>query len=107
MAVDKAALLAPRFAEEDVEIPGVGSVRIRSLSRAEALEVRGTELPYAEMERKLLAMTLVDPVLTEDEVGAWQAASPAMELEPVARAAARLCGMEVTAPKEAVKRFRE
>ena len=44
------------------------------------------------MEKKLLSLAMVDPKLTEEEVGEWQAASAAGELEPV-RAIMELSGL--------------
>lgn len=105
--VTKSALLAKRFGVHDVEVKGVGIVQVRPLSRAEALELQGVELPVAEIERRLLAKALVSPKLTEDEVGRWQANSPADEIEPVANEIARLSGMVSEAAKEAVKTFRD
>lgn len=105
--IDKAALFEPRLPEEDVTIEGVGCVRIRSLSRAEVLAIKGVEMPYSEMECKLLAASLVDPVLTAEEVAKWQAASTAAELEPVTKAIMRLSGLEEDTAKQAVKRFRD
>jgi hypothetical protein len=106
MAVSKADLLKKRFGVEDVEIPGVGTVQVRPLSRAEALEVEGKEMSAAEMDRKLLAFGLVEPKLTEDEVAELQANTPAGLMQPVVKAIVRMSGMEQTAPKEAVKQFR-
>ena len=103
--IDKAALFAPRLPEEDHEIPGLGTVRIRSLSRTEVLGIRGKSLPVDEMERRLLAAALVAPALTEKEVGQWQAASAAGELEPVTKAIMRLSGLQEESAKEAVQRF--
>jgi hypothetical protein len=106
-AVDKAALFVNRLPQEDVEVPGVGTVRVRSLSRAEVMALQGTERPTPlELERKFLVTCLVDPVLTEDEVRQWQEASSAGEIEPVTRVISRLSGMDEKAAKEAVKRFR-
>lgn len=106
MTIDKSALFTARLPEEEVEIPGVGTVRIRSLSRAEVLGIRGKDVPVDEMERHLLALSLVEPKLTEKEAGQWQAASAAGELEPVTKAIMRLSGLEEATAKEAVKRFR-
>jgi hypothetical protein len=111
--VDKDLLLKPRLAEADVEIPGLGTVRVRALSRAEVLLVRkatdnaeGIDGPRAlVLERKMLATAMVDPVLTEAEVGQWQQASAAGELEPVTRRIQELSGMLETSAKEAVKEF--
>lgn len=107
----KELLFKSRLAEADVTIPGVGIVRVRALSRAEVLLVRkATDLagdvdgPRAlVLERKMVAAAMVDPVLTESEVGRWQAASAAGELEPVSEAIQRLSGMLPTAAKEAYR----
>lgn len=107
MTISKDALFTPRLPEEEFEITGVGAVRIRSLSRAEMLRIRGKELAVDEMERRLLAASLVAPKLTEDDVRKWQEASVAGELEPLTKAIMRLSGLEATAPKEAVQRFRD
>lgn len=104
--LDKALLLTARLPEGEHEIPGVGVVRFRALTRGEALQIVGVELPYDEMERRLLSMALVDPVLTTEEVRAWQQASPAGELEPICEAIQKLSGLEEAAAKGAYQRFR-
>lgn len=105
--VDKNALFARRLPERDIEIPGVGTVRVRALTREEALTVRGREMPVDEMERCLLEAALVAPVLTKGEVRLWQQACPAGELEPVTNAILDLSGMTADAPKEEMKQFRD
>lgn len=105
--IDKAALLAKRFGVEDVEIPGVGTVQIRPLSRAEGLALQGAELDVAEMERRLVSLAMISPQLTEDEVRQWQENSPVGELEPITEEIIRLSGMDKAAAKEAYKQFRE
>lgn len=104
--VDKEALFQPNFAEQDVEIPGRGTVRVRAMSRADVLEIRDEELPVAEMERKLVSAAMVEPELTEDEVRRWQEASTAGELEPITEVIMQLSGLEQDAPKRAMKKFR-
>jgi hypothetical protein len=107
----KELLFKSRLAEADVAIPGVGTVRVRALSRAEALMVRkATDLagdvdgPRAlVLERKMVATAMVNPVLSESEVARWQRASAAGELEPVTDAIQRLSGMLPTAAKEAYR----
>jgi hypothetical protein len=103
----KELLFKSRLAEDDVQIPGVGTVRVRALSRAEVLLVRkATDLagdvdgPRAlVLERKMVAAAMVHPPLTEAEVGRWQNASAAGELEPVTEAIQRLSGMLPTSAK--------
>jgi hypothetical protein len=106
--VDKDLLFKARLPEDDVEIPGVGTVRVRGLSRHEMLvagrqESRGVEA----MERLMLHFAMVDPVLTEDEVARWQKCSPANELSPVVTRINELSGIGKDAQKEAYKSLRD
>ena len=116
MAFDKEQLLKPRLPEAEVELPGVGTVRVRGLSRGEVLnmqkatdiEARNMDGPrYLIIERKMIAKAMVDPELSEDEVQNWQMNSPAGELEPVTKKIQELSGMSEAAEKEAVKTFRD
>lgn len=104
--ITKEALAAPRLEEDTVTLP-VGAVRVRALSRAEALRLKGRDYAEDEFERVLLAAAMVEPKLTEDDVRAWQEASPAGELEPVTTAVLRLSGMAKAAAKEAMTSFRD
>ena len=108
----KAKLLAPRcdtahgFPEREVELPGLGTVRVRGLSRAEHARASNTDNPsYAE--RRAIATALIDPVMTEQEVATWQRRSPAGELAPVVLAIMELSGATPQAPKEAYKSLRD
>lgn len=106
--MDKNKLFSRRIAEDDVEIPGVGTVRIRALSREEALAVRDKRMPIEQLERKVLSAAMVDPKLTADEVAQWQAASSAGEIERVMHAILELSGMKIDdrPDKEAYQQFR-
>lgn len=100
--MDKALLKKARLAEEDVELPGVGVIRVRALSRAEALRVTDTEMPVTRMEQLLLSMAMVDPEMSEQDVAEWQAAASAGELEPVTEVIKRLSGLAEKAAKSGV-----
>ncbi|MCG3757371.1 hypothetical protein [Amycolatopsis sp. Poz14] len=100
--MDKQALFAKRLEERDVDVPGVGTVRVRSLSRAEALSLRGKEMGAVKMERVLLSLAMVHPRLTEDEVKQWQEAAPAGELNTVQEVILDLSGMNKEAAKSDV-----
>lgn len=104
MGFDKELLFKSRLPEADVEVPGVGTIRVRGLSRDEALRVRGTS-DVATIERRMIALGCVDPVLTEDEVKRWQMACPAGELEPITATITELSGMMEGAAKEAYREF--
>lgn len=88
---DKDKLFERSLPEEDVPTP-LGTMRVRGLSQAEAHMVEQTKGSEAR-ERCILSLGLVDPVLTEAEVGQWQNARPAGEVTKVALKVAELSGM--------------
>lgn len=108
--MDKEKLLAARHdtdsgqLEEPVELPDLGTVVVRGLSRAEARIVQDIEDESAS-ERKMIALGMIAPQLTEDEVGVWQSVSDAMEMEPVVNAITRLSGLARDAGKQAYRDF--
>lgn len=105
--MDKAALFTERIPRAEVEIPGIGTVTVRGLSRYELqLTGKGTEDPSL-IERRMLAYALVDPELTEAEVETWQRVAPAGELAPVTEAIRDLSGLKPGANKEAYKSLRD
>lgn len=105
--MDKAALLAPRLPHDDIDIPGVGTVRVRGLTREE-LHLTGQRQTegVAATERLVLHLGMVDPALTEDEVGEWQRNAPAMEVQPVLNRINELSGIGREFAKEAYKSLR-
>lgn len=104
--MDKELLFKARLPEADVDIEGVGTVRVRGLSRMEALLLNKIDDVEAK-ERRILVYGLVDPVLTDAEVRRWQQASVAGELEPVTRVIAELSGILPESAKEAYKSLRD
>lgn len=104
MTIDKELLFKSRLPEADVEVPGIGIMRVRGLSRTEALHCRDTS-DIVTVERRMIALGLVDPVLTEGEVKRWQENSPASELEELTLRISELSGMTEGAAKAAYKEF--
>lgn len=107
MAADLKFLTSNRIDVCDVQIAEDANgkpitVKVRGLTRQEMLDVPTSD-GSAVAERWSLARCVIDPVLTEDEVAAWQAAAPASELETVARAINRLSGIEAGQLKERYK----
>ena len=107
MAFDKELLFKSRLPEDDVEIDGVGTVRVRGLSREEALRVSKFAGDVVAIERYIVSTALLDPVLTEDEVAMWQKASPGGELEPITDKISQLSGMNEGAAKETYREFEQ
>lgn len=107
--MDKSVLFKDRLQEADVKVPGVGTVRVRALTRAEVLLVRkATDSENMDgdrilvLEKKLIAKAMVDPVLTESEVGQWQNKATADELDPVLTKIQELSGLLPGASKSGV-----
>lgn len=86
--MDKESLFKPRLEERDVEIDGVGTVRVRALSRDELAEVReeyadddGELTDRRGFEYGLVAAALVDPAdMTPEDVALWAKAAPSGEV---------------------------
>jgi hypothetical protein len=105
--VDKEALFKARLPEEEYELPGLGVLRIRGLSRGEVLAAQHDDPRLAVFERRLLAKGIVDPKLTETDVGRWQEASPAGEMEPLIKRIERLSGIGGEIAKDTYESFRD
>jgi hypothetical protein len=107
--IDKSQLTAKREeSTRDVELPTLGgSVRVRGLTRAEALRVQGKQMDALEAERKLLHLAMVEPLMSEEDVRQWQHVAPAGELQPIQDAILTMSGLTADAVKEAVKSFRD
>lgn len=109
--LDKSTLLGKRLTEKDVEVPNVGTVRVRAISRAQALALgvipngQPVTIDLAEAEQKLLSAAMVEPTLTREEVKEWQANSAAGEINVVFMAIIRLSGLAADLPKDVVKQF--
>lgn len=103
--MDKSLLKKSRIVEELVEIPDVGTVRVRALNRTQAHAVQGVEMSNVEAEKLLLSLALVDPVMTPEEVEEWQNNSSAGEIMPVVNTILRISGMEQNAAKSDVSKI--
>lgn len=67
--VSKETLLAAALEERDVEL-SMGTVRVRALSRGEVYRAQSRP-DEAKAEIAFLALSLVEPAMTEDEAAAW------------------------------------
>jgi hypothetical protein len=104
MSVDLDKLLGPRadtptgLPEDDVEVPSMGTVRVRGLSREEVFETQKAKDTQAH-ERKILRLGMIDPAMTEGQAAVWQKVSPAGEIEPVVDKIRALSGLSEGADK--------
>lgn len=104
--MDKAALLAAAagaLPTEEVPIPGVGTVTVRGLSRAESLIVGKAQGDPTATERTMLRLGMVEPKMTEGDLREWLAVAPNAHVDPISKAIARLSGMLEDSAKAAYK----
>jgi hypothetical protein len=93
-------ILAKRTKVQTVTIPDVGDVKVRALTREEVLGIHGEgEMDVSAMEQKLIAVALVEPQLSAEDVAEWYSSAPAGELNPVTEAITKLSGLSVDAAK--------
>lgn len=100
--ISKEALLQQRFGVETYHIGGVGTVKVRSLTRGEALQVVGVERDKRDLEAQILAWSMVEPAITEEDARLWMDNSPAGELQALTQFITRLSGLSDGAPKSGV-----
>ncbi len=100
--MDKRELLKSRLNTAEIDVPGVGTIQVRGLSRSEVLDLGNVD-GVLLVERKTLFYGLVDPKLTEDEVAEWQSLTTGSELNPIVETIIELSGLGSGAVKTAYK----
>jgi hypothetical protein len=89
--------------EEDYELPGVGWIRIRGLSRAEFMEAgKRYGQDMAAQERFILSRCVIIPRVTEADAGHWQQASGINEINKLAMHINEMSGLSEGADKSGV-----
>mgnify|MGYP001576459483 CR=1 FL=1 len=110
MAINKDELFVSVVPEEDVELKGKGSVRVRALTRGElhranaaAAGKNGNNNPNAARDMEMLAVHfgMIDPHLNIEEVKEWASIAAVGEFQKVVKAIMRLS--EVGEDEEEVK----
>lgn len=102
--MNKEELFIPDVDEEKVPLLRGGVVRIRSLSRLEVLHIRDTAFPTkAAYEQHVLALVMMDPVMTAEDVAQWQKNSKPKEIEHVMEEVVKVSGLGQGADKSDVQ----
>lgn len=103
--MDKAVLLKGYLPEADVELPsGAGTVRVRGLSRIEAIRMNKAiekDTEAQESEDLAIAIGMIDPRMTEAEVRDWRGNTVAADIQAVAVKISQLSNMDEKAGKDA------
>ena len=97
--LDRNDLLVRRLLEEDVDIPDVGTVRVRGLSRGEVFDLRGDDISLAELEIRTLAACLIEPVISVDDAREWYYGAPQNETGLVLERIRKLSALDEGAQK--------
>jgi hypothetical protein len=102
--LSKESLLARTLPQQDVDLAD-GTVRVRALSRTEAVHVAtfGNDVNAAEVF--IITCALIEPQLTEDEVRGWRDVAPTGEIDAVANTVLELSGLTPAAAEAALHRF--
>jgi hypothetical protein len=95
-------LAGPRARQDTVDVDG-GTVTVRGLTRAEAVQVAACDDGSPEQEQTVLRLGLVDPQLDETDVKAWYGVALAGDIQTVCLAIQAMSGMDPGAPKEVTK----
>ena len=102
--MDKEKLFQPFLGEAEVVLDGgVGTVRVRGLSRWEAVTVQKYGNDVGKQERFILSVGVIDPQLDESDIVKWYKNRPAGEIQRVLSAIEDLSGMREDAVKSAIK----
>jgi len=105
--MDKTKLLADRVTGlvGEYDVPGVGVIKFRALSRWEMIQAGKFE-DNLQQERFILAAAMLDPKMGEDDVAAWQKNSIPGEINEVAKQVNALSGIGPDSQKEQYKSVR-
>ncbi len=106
MSVDKASLLALTLPQDSVEVPGLGSVTVRGLSRAEVVRLQGECATPDELENETLAAGMVEPALSVEEAATFRANAPSDVVRAISDPILALSGLGRGQQTEKERRFR-
>lgn len=104
--VDVNALTSQRALKtEEISLEGIGTIKVRALTRAESHEVSDAKTEV-DKEKTILRWGMVDPEMSYQDVDNWMAAAPADQLQLVTLTISHLSGMLDGEGKQMYERFR-
>lgn len=103
--ISKDAFLKASLPESEFNVPGLGTIRLRGLSRAEV--VRFAELDFDGREVHTLACGIVAPELTEDEVREWRSTVVSRTVRLINDEIIKLSALNENAVGDAKRSFQE
>jgi len=97
--VSKDAFLKGHLPEADIEVPEIGVIRIRGLSRSESL--RTVDMDSDVREAQVLAWGIIEPALTVEDAETWRSNATGGVVAAVVHEILLLSGM-IDPPKAVV-----
>jgi len=88
---------------QEVEIPGVGTILIRTLRRNEVM--MASDRKSKDIEPFLLSRAIVEPRMSISQVRTWLENAPSGMVQPLVDLVQELSGLTDKAGKESVERF--
>lgn len=101
LILSKETLLKSGLPEETITVDGLGTVRVRSLSRAEFLRIRQADGEGWEIG--IVACGLVEPALSEEEVRDWHGRVAPRIFDDLAAEILRVSGLRKATADPAVE----
>jgi hypothetical protein len=95
-------ILGRKVGHGELNIEGFGTVGIRALTMAEAVEVRALE-GRAEQVYLIISLGMIDPPMTLADVEQWASSDAAGPLNAISEGIAVISGMSEGAGKDAYK----
>lgn len=107
--IDKELFLKARIPERVVDIPDVGEVRLRGLTRAEAKRVQELLQPESkeDADAVMLSLCMVQPEISPSEAAAWLEEASLQEASLLLAACLDLSGLTEEAAKKTYEQFRD
>lgn len=104
--MDREALLKGLTPEREVEL-SAGTVRVRGLTRAEVTALAPLKDDLPDLERSILLLGFVDPVLSEEDIAVWYATAANSDVDRAVTAISEATGMAPDSPKSGVPGLRD
>lgn len=104
--IEREAFLKATTSSEVIALPSLGDVRVRGLTRAEAVGLQDVKDNPRALECRIIALGLVEPALSAADVEAWYESADAGHTDLIVDAVQRLSGLGKGADKSGVSGVR-
>lgn len=97
--IDREAFLKPRLPERELDLPGIGTILIRGLSREDVVAMQPLKHDTAALEQRIIELGIVSPALSAADVAAWYSTALSGDVDRIVDAITELSGVSKGGPK--------